>query len=91
MTKRTTRLTHSGRVLWIIRGKKIDLYVIEDAKPDKKLADPAIRLTKADGTQYTVAKTKNGPTCCCADFNYRHDKTGKVCKHILAMRAVKLL
>ena len=89
---RVARLTHGGRLLWIIQRKKgkpdqIDLYVVEDARPDPLVADPAFRLTKSAGTQYTVALHAGSATCCCQDANYRH----RACKHCRALKAVGLL
>lgn len=87
MPDRKARLTHAGKLLWIIRGKKIDLYVIEDARPDPAVAFPVLRLTKDDGTHYDVSVNEFGASCTCADCNYRNH----ACKHILAMRKLKLI
>lgn len=75
--KRSARLTHAGKVLWILHGPKIDVYVVDDL-------GGSFRLTKADGVQYTVGADGS---CCCADANYRK----RACKHVLGMRAVGLL
>ena len=79
---RSARITHAGRLLWITQGKKIDLYVVDDARPDPSVAFPALRLTKVDGVHYTVAVNEFGATCDCADCNYR----SRSCKHIKALR-----
>ena len=84
--KRTARLTHDGRLLWIIQGKKLDVYVIDKLEPEGDTTQ-ALRLTKADKTQYTVSVGPFGVTCCCADANYRN----RLCKHCLALKAVGIL
>jgi hypothetical protein len=51
-------------------------------------ANPALSLTKPDGTRYEIA---NGE-CTCPDFVYCRDRIDpKGCKHVAALRAVGLL
>ena len=85
--KRSARTSHAGKVLWITQDGKIDLYVVEDARPDPSVAFPVLHLTKADGTQYTVSVDQFGAACTCPDCTYRQH----ACRHIKALRAVQLI
>ena len=73
-----------------IRGDAYAVRIIE-ADPDADVSK-LIRLRKADGTAYHVARTAHGATCDCADQTFRHEgRDGSGCKHIRALRAVGLL
>jgi len=85
--QRTARLSHGCRLLWLTMGKKIDVYAVEDARPDPSVASPAFRLTKPDGTQYTVHRDRHGIGCTCQDATYRQ----RMCKHGKALVAVGLI
>jgi SWIM zinc finger len=91
----TAKLTHGGRFLTVTvprkKGRKsVDLvqtYVVEDTRPDVRVANPAFTLTKEDGEQYHCAVNEFGPTCSCADCEFRQH----LCKHLKAVIAVGLL
>lgn len=80
-----------GNELVLTLGKKVTRYLVEDICPDVELANPAFRLTKEDGTSYTVAKTKWGVSCDCGDAVWRRDKRNEICKHAAAAIAVGLI
>ena len=74
-----------------IDGKET-LYWIEDLRPDKRVANPAIGLHKFEaGIRYDVHLDEHGAHCSCGDFNFRHQHDGQGCKHIAALRAVGLV
>jgi len=50
-----------------------------------------IRLRKADGTAYHVARTGFGTTCDCGDFTFRREGTAAGCKHVRALEALGLI
>lgn len=91
MTKRTCRLSQGKKTLTITQGKKVTQYQIENLFPDADLADPAFRLVKNDGKEYTVHVDKWGCHCDCPDAHWRKDKRGEFCKHLSAMAAVGLI
>ena len=73
---RRARLSHGGRLLWIIMAKKIDLYVVD------KLEDNVLRLTKADKTVYTVSQGKGVAPCCCKAATYQASSWKSVSRFI---------
>ena len=95
----TVRLSADKKQLVVVtmrkKGKKrvrhAVAYKVQDVNPDKRVANPAYSLTKLDGTVYHVAQTEFGPTCSCGDANWRGSEKRAACKHILSLRAVKLL
>ena len=77
------------------RGKKmvphVVNYTVADLRPDPRVADPALSLTKADGEVYHVAIETFGPTCSCACATFRGSNSKVPCKHILACQVTGLL
>ncbi len=67
-------------------------YTVEDANPDKRVANPAFTLTKEDGEVYHVHQNEFGIRCDCVDGELR-EKRGvqELCKHARALQAVDLL
>ena len=59
-------------------------YDVTNLDPPPGMVKSAFRLTKADGTQYTVAVDCYGPTCDCGDATWRK-RNGDLCKHASAM------
>lgn len=71
---------------------RTDVYSWTILDPDPEIGSPALRLTKADGSNYDLIRRPWGWDCECPDFKHRRegkDKDG--CKHIRACRAVGLL
>ena len=67
-------------------------YLLTDLCPDKRVADPAWRLTKADGTFHDVHVDRHGPACTCGDFvNRREHRDPKGCKHVAALRVLRFI
>lgn len=66
------------------------IYLVQYLHP-ADWADPAWRLTKADGTTYDVHLSQDGPYCTCPDFIYCREEKRKKCKHVEAARSVGLL
>lgn len=86
--KRSARITHNGRLLWIIQDGKTDLYVVDYLPIAAEMpAYKAIKLTKADRTEYIVTQNEFGVSCSCADASYRSHE----CKHATALKAHKIL
>lgn len=76
------------------RGKKIvektETYEVERFETDDTVAKFAFQLTKqSDGKIYELGVREFGPECNCPHHEFHPN--GGACKHILAMRAVKLL
>ena len=64
------------------------LYSVRPIQVDPSVALQAVRLRKADGTVYHVARHAYGSECDCPDFVFRrdgHDSGG--CKHVKALIA----
>lgn len=51
----------------------------------------AWKLSKLGGESYTVHRDQHGVACTCGDFLFRRANKGSECKHIAALREVKLL
>lgn len=74
------------------RGKKyvdyVSIYLVEDTRPDPRVADPAFTLTKV-GTEtvWHVGVTKFGPVCDCPSALRGPGR----CKHAKGLMAVGLL
>lgn len=67
-------------------------YNVTDLRPDRRVANPAFRLTKkTDGECYDIAVEQHGPTCSCPHATYRGANSEVPCKHILAAQVVGLL
>lgn len=77
--QRRAKTTHNGKLLWIIQGDKIDLYVVERI-------EHGFRLTKTNRVEYQVLQHKGQTTCCCKAGVYR-----RVCRHVSALRALGML
>jgi hypothetical protein len=75
------------------KGKDVEQhYALRFLSPNREVADPAWRITRADGQSYDVALTEHGPHCTCPDFLYcREHQDPKACKHVCALRALGLL
>lgn len=99
MTHGTARLTHGGRFLTVTthrkRGKKsvpmTQTYVVEDARPDPRVASPVLTLTKEDGEQYHLSVNEFGTRCDCFAGEIGKKRGTGHCKHILAAMSVGLL
>lgn len=78
-SQRRCKLTNNGKILWIIQGKKIDLYSLERI-------EHGFLLTKVDETEYQVLQHEGQTTCCCKAGVYR-----RVCRHVQALRALGML
>lgn len=85
--KGTAKFVHAGRAVKINK----QVYFITDLRPDKRVADPAYRLTKEDGTEYDVHQDRHGAHCDCKDFIYAREHSQKKCKHVEALKALGLL
>jgi hypothetical protein len=68
----------------VIRGT---LYRLQEVQYDEADGTPRtlVKLRKADGSEYQITPTADGPACDCPDAIYRsHEHT---CKHVQAVRA----
>lgn len=78
-----------------VRGKKTVklkvVYVVTDLAPDRRVANPAFRLTKDNGEFYDVALMQYGPVCSCPHATFRGANSRVPCKHCKALAAVGLL
>ena len=72
--------------------RHISVYLVTDLRPDKRVADPAFRLTKlnGDGEAWDVHVDAHGASCSCPDVDWRGNHK-EACKHVLACRAVGLI
>lgn len=67
-------------------------YTLRPARNDANHPGRAWRLGKADGAAYHVAETAHGPTCDCPDWTFRREHLDPLgCKHIRALRAMRLI
>lgn len=77
------------------RGKRtvphVVAYTVTLLDPDRRVAHPAIRLTKDDGEFYDVAVVGGFPTCTCPHAVYRGGDSRIPCKHYLALAAQGLM
>lgn len=97
----SARLTNDGKLLTVATYRKVKrkdgdkmmpnvvVYVVEDARPDRAVANPAIRLTKEDGENWVVHKDEWGISCSCPHSTF--SKNGELCKHAKACIAVRLM
>ncbi len=82
--------TYKDGVLTITLGDKVCKYAVTDMKPDKRVADRAFRLWKADDTFEDISQDRYGPACTCGSFCFKN-YDGIACKHIQAGLAHGLL
>src|SRR5262249_54994143 len=67
-------------------------YAVRSLAADPSAAHQVVRLRKADGTTYHVARTARGAECDCPDFIWNRDgRDSSGCKHIKALVSVGLL
>lgn len=66
-------------------------YALTPLSPHPSVARRAWRLRKRGGQAYDVALTEFGLECTCADFLWRREKLGELCKHCKALRALNLI
>ena len=66
-------------------------YRVRPFQPEASGVLKAFTLTRPGGEPYAVAETTEGPSCDCADFEFRRINTGTDCKHLAAARACGLL
>lgn len=85
------KLSHAGKVLTITVKGKATAYTVEFLVTDRRVAHPAIRLTKGDGTSYDIHHDKHGWHCQCPSQVFVEDKMGRLCKHLRACRNVGLI
>jgi hypothetical protein len=78
----------TARLVLLVNGIE---YRLAPLDPHPGVARKAWRLTKGDGTTYDVATTEHGPTCTCGDFNWRRERVGQACKHILSLTVTGLI
>jgi SWIM zinc finger len=87
--QRTMQFIKTGMVnlLWITQGKKTDGYQVEDTSAFNNADAPTFRLTKTDGTIYSVLLDGPASLCDCKGFErfgmQTKDKLG--CKHVAAL------
>lgn len=84
---------HTCRLALAIDGTDYTVR-IHGREPGEDNCGPVVRLRKADGTLYDVAKEWGLWECTCGDFVFRlQDKPGALdgCKHIKALRACGLI
>lgn len=108
----TASLSEDGRILTITTMRKkgtksvpnTTQYLVEDSRPDRRVASPAFSLTKGsldvlddgeevfcpswEGEVWHVAVNEYGPTCDCQHATY--SGSGQ-CKHVGAMLKLGLL
>jgi len=84
---RSCRWVEADKVLLITQDGKVTPYTVTELETDDRVAKPAFRLHKTNGTFYDVHGDKYGVHCTCADSVYR----SRLCKHGAALIAVKLI
>lgn len=93
--RRSAKLSPDGTTLSISVDGTATEYLIEPLDPDPAIGHPALRLLKiGSGSEFAVydlIRTRHGWTCSCGDFTFRHQNDGKLCKHLGAVLAVRLL
>ena len=95
----TAKLSHGGKLLTVtvLRKRRKSLvpltqtYVVEDSRPDQRVAFPVFALTKEDGEIYHVSVTNFGVRCDCRDGELREKRGGGFCKHISALQATGVI
>lgn len=91
-TKKDSRryciLCLDGRVLLIRENGKTDRYLIQHLNPDPSIGATAIRLLKVVGDDFDsrdLIRRVWGWECSCAHGTYKHQKTGRPCRHLAAL------
>ena len=86
------RDTHILAITTVLRRKMLATkYRVTDLHPDPKVASPAYRLTKDDGTFYDVAVEETHASCTCGSFVFRNEPKQRLCKHLAALINVGLI
>jgi hypothetical protein len=83
-----TKAPDTCRLTVVIRGVA---YSARPIRADLPEIIKAWRIRKSGGETYDVADTTAGPSCTCADHEFRHQGNGTSCKHGRALRALGLL